>query len=272
MILRLFGERRRQSSPMSLILLSIVPYVLGLQVSPLVGRSSNLVKKNKKLDATVIETIESELESRQKRTVLTKSIKTPDPVPADGIAAAVACMESGRLFRYNLNSADESEVSKCEADLAAYTGHKYALGLNSCGTAIYLSLMCSGVQPGDQVLTNGFTFTAVPSAIVHAKCEPVYVEADDRFCVDLSDLDKKMASHPDAKYFIISHMRGKIADMDKVEEICDKHNVLLLEDCAHSLGVLYKGAHTGHHGKIASFSSQSYKMLNSGEGGFFLYR
>ena len=204
------------------------------------------------------------------RTFLEKSIKQPDPVPQEGIEAAVACMQSGKLFRYNLNKAEESEVSKCEAELCEYTGHKFALGLNSCGTAIFLSLVCSGAVAGDKVLTNGFTFTAVPSAIVHAGCEPVYVEANDSLCVELEDLERKMDANPDAKYFIVSHMRGKIADMDAIKKACDSRGVVLLEDCAHSLGVLYKGKHTGHHGKIASFSSQSYKMLNSGEGGFFL--
>jgi len=206
----------------------------------------------------------------RRRTTLSKSLKTPDPVPRAGIEAATRVMESGRLFRYNLATADESEVSRCEAELAAYTGHKFALGLNSCGTAIFLSLKCAGARPGDRVLTNGFTFTAVPSAIVHAGCEPVYVECDESLCVDLADLDAKMAANPDAKYFIVSHMRGKIADMDGILELCRRHGVELLEDCAHSLGVLYKDAHTGHHGSIASFSSQSYKMLNSGEGGFFV--
>lgn len=201
------------------------------------------------------------------QTCLSRSIKTPDPVPQAGIAAAVACMESGRLFRYNLNCAEESEVSGCEAELAEYTNFKYALGMNSCGSALFVSLLCAGVKPGDGVLTNGFTFTAVPSAIVHAGATPVYVECNDHFVVDLDDLETKMVSSH-SKYFMISHMRGKIADMDAVAALCNKHGVLLLEDCAHALGVLWDSKHCGHHGLIASFSSQSYKMLNSGEGGF----
>lgn len=204
------------------------------------------------------------------KTILTKSIKTPDPIPQKGIDAAVQCMASGKLFRYNLGSAEESEVSQCEKDLAAYTGHKFALGLNSCGTAIFLSLLCAGAKAGDKVLTNGFTFTAVPSAIVHAGCEPVYVECDEKLCVDVDDLEKKMDQNPDCKYFIVSHMRGKIADMDSIAKACQRRGITLLEDCAHSLGVMWNGKHTGHHGLISSFSSQSYKMLNSGEGGFLV--
>lgn len=198
---------------------------------------------------------------------LTRSIKTPDPVPEEGRDAVVRVMESGRLFRYNVASADESEVSKCEGDLASYTGFKYALGMNSCGSALFVSMLCAGVVAGDRVLTNGFTFTAVPSAIVHAGAEPVYVECTQGLIVDLEDLELKMKESA-AKYFMISHMRGKVADMDAVSKLCEKYGVVLLEDCAHALGVLWKEGHCGKHGVIASFSSQSYKMLNSGEGGF----
>ncbi|KAJ1462327.1 pyridoxal phosphate-dependent transferase [Pelagophyceae sp. CCMP2097] len=203
------------------------------------------------------------------RAVLRKSIKLPDPVPAEGIAAAVECMESGSLFRYNVKDSDASQVSQCEAEFAEYTGFKFALGLNSCGSAIFLSLKCAGAQFGDLVLTNGFTFTAVPSAIVHAGCEPVYVECTDGLVVDVDDLRIKMDATPSAKYFVVSHMRGKLAEMDAVAALCKERGVVLLEDCAHSLGVLWNGEHSGHHGKIAAFSSQSYKLLNSGEGGFF---
>jgi len=201
---------------------------------------------------------------------LRKNIKMPDPVPPAGVAGAVRAMESGRLFRYNVASKEASEVSKVEKEFADFTGHKFALGLNSCGSAIFLMLKCAGVNFGDEVLTNGFTFTAVPSAIVHAGAKPVYVETTPGYIVDVGDLEKKIDAHPNCKYFVVSHMRGKIAAMDDIKALCEAKGVLLLEDCAHSLGVLWNGGHTGHHGAMAAFSSQSYKMLNSGEGGFFV--
>lgn len=204
------------------------------------------------------------------RPKLVKNIKTPDPIPADGIAGALKCMESGSLFRYNVASADESQVSLAEQEFAAYTGHKFALGLNSCGSAIFLSMVCAGARPGDRVLTNGFTFTAVPSAIVHAGCEPLYVECTPGLVVDIVDLERKMKENRDAKFFMVSHMRGKLAEMDKISELCEKYGVTLIEDSAHALGVLWNGEHSGHHGVAASYSSQSYKMLNSGEGGFLV--
>ena len=204
------------------------------------------------------------------RTTISRDIKTPDPVPQSGIDEAVELMKTGRMYRYNVPDAASSVVSKCEVEIAEYTGHKYCVALNSCGSAIMLMMKCAGLQPGDEVLSNAFTFGAVPSAIEHAGGKAVYVESDYNHCMDIDDLEKKLVEYPNCKFCLISHMRGKLADMDKVKEACDRHNVILLEDCAHSLGVEWKGVHSGHVGKVAAISSQSYKMINSGEGGFLL--
>jgi len=72
------------------------------------------------------------------------------------------------MYRYNVKDAESSTVSKCEVEIAKYTGHKYCVALNSCGSAIMLMMKCAGLQPGDEVLSNAFTFGAVPSAIEHA--------------------------------------------------------------------------------------------------------
>jgi dTDP-4-amino-4,6-dideoxygalactose transaminase len=204
------------------------------------------------------------------RTTITRDIKTPDPVPFEGQQGALELMQTGKMYRYNVKSAEESVVSLCEKEVTDYTGHKYCVALNSCGSALMLLLKTSGLEYGDEVISNAFTFGAVPSAIEHAGGKAVYVESDYNHVMDVDDLDKKLASHPNCRHVLISHMRGKIADMDKVKEICDKHDAILLEDCAHSLGVKWNGKHTGHAGIACAISSQSYKMINSGEGGFFL--
>ena len=204
------------------------------------------------------------------RTVLTKDIKTPDPIPVEGQQEAMKLMQSGRLYRYNVGSAEESEVSLCEKAITDYTGHKYCVALNSCGSALTLMLKAAGVVSGDKVLSNAFTFGAVPSAIEHAGGVAVYVESTDAYVMDVNDLERKLKANPDCKYVLISHMRGKVGDMDSIAAACERHDAVLLEDCAHSLGVYWQGTHSGHAGKACAISSQSYKMLNSGEGGFFL--
>uniref|UniRef100_A0A7S4MTL8 Aminotransferase class I/classII domain-containing protein n=1 Tax=Odontella aurita TaxID=265563 RepID=A0A7S4MTL8_9STRA len=204
------------------------------------------------------------------RAFVTRDIKTPDPVPVAGQEEAVELMKTGRMYRYNVPNAESSIVSKCEQEIADYTGHKYCVALNSCGSALMLLLKCSGLEPGGEVISNAFTFGAVPSAIEHAGGKAVYVESDYNHVMDVDDLEKKLTMYPNCKHVMVSHMRGKVADMDAIKAACDRHDATLLEDCAHSLGVRWGDKHTGHVGKACGISSQSYKMINSGEGGFLL--
>lgn len=204
------------------------------------------------------------------RTYVSNDIKTPDPIPVEGQMAAMELMKTGRLYRYNVAPGEQSVVSLCEKDVCDYTGFKYCVGLNSCGSALMLLLKTTGLQPGGKVLSNAFTFGAVPSAIEHAQGKAVYVESNADHVMDVTDLETKLQEHPDCRHVLISHMRGKVADMDAVQALCDKYDAILLEDCAHSLGVFYNGEHTGHKGIACAISSQSYKMINSGEGGFLL--
>jgi dTDP-4-amino-4,6-dideoxygalactose transaminase len=179
-------------------------------------------------------------------------------------------MKTGRLYRYNVANAEESVVSLCEKEIADYTGHKYCVALNSCGSALMLLLKTTGLQHGDKVLSNAFTFGAVPSAIEHAGGKAIYVESTMDMIIDVEDMDRKLTVNPDCNHVLISHMRGKVADMTTVKTLCERHGCVLLEDCAHSLGVRYKDQHSGHIGVACAISSQSYKMINSGEGGFLL--
>ena len=189
-------------------------------------------------------------------------------IPEEGIQAAVEVMRGGRLFRYCATSAETSQVAQAEKEFAAMVNQKYALGVNSCSSAIMLALMAVGVEPGDQVITNGFTFTALPSTIMRLGAEPVLVEATKSWIMDLDDLEKKIEAFPDAKVLLLSHMRGKVADMDRVVEICEKNGITLVEDCAHPCGVTWRGKQLGYHAKVTAYSTQSDKVINSGEGGF----
>lgn len=102
------------------------------------------------------------------RAYVTADIKTPDPVPEAGQEEALELMKTGRMYRYNVPNAEASVVSKCEKEITDYTGHKYCVALNSCGSALMLLLKTTDLQPGGKVISNAFTFGAVPSAIEHA--------------------------------------------------------------------------------------------------------
>ncbi|HIE27352.1 TPA: aminotransferase class I/II-fold pyridoxal phosphate-dependent enzyme [Candidatus Poribacteria bacterium] len=191
-----------------------------------------------------------------------------DPIPDAGIRRATELMEKGLLYRYSCSEPEDSEVALLEKEFAKYVGARFAITVNSCGSALYLSLLCLGVKPGDKVLSSAFTYTAVPSAIVHAGAKPVLVECTRDYCIDTEDLREKITA--ETKVLLISHMRGHVSEMDEVVNICEEKGVKLVEDCAHSHCVTYNGTHTGLFGSAGCFSTQSHKMMNSGEGGFLI--
>jgi len=240
---------------MKISILAVASLVLSVDAFSTVNPSTNKVSIADKL---------------KDRAYVTRDIKTPDPVPEAGQEEALELMKTGRLYRYNVAPGEDSVVSMCEKEIADYTGFKYCVGLNSCGSALMLLLKTTGLKPGGKVLSNAFTFGAVPSAIEHAQGKAVYVESNKDHVINTVDLEKKLKENPDCNHVLISHMRGKLADMDKIAELCEKYDAILLEDCAHSLGVFWNGVHSGHKGIACGISSQSYKMINSGEGGFLL--
>jgi dTDP-4-amino-4,6-dideoxygalactose transaminase len=198
-----------------------------------------------------------------------KDLSTPDPIPEAAIECAVALMRSGRLHRYGEQGTGFPESSLLERDFAAYLGSKYCVAVNSCGSAMFIALKALGVQAGDRVLTSSFTLAPVPGAIAHAGAQPVLVGTRPDYTTDMEDLADKLETSG-AKVFLISHMRGHIVDLQAVRALCDRHGVALVEDCAHTMGAKWKDRHTGTWGRIGCFSTQTYKHINSGEGGLLV--
>lgn len=136
----------------------------------------------------------------------------------------------------------------------------------SGGYALSIALMAAGLKAGEPVLTNAFTLAPVPGAAVNAGGQPVFVEVTDNLVIDLDDLEMK-AKSTGARFLLLSHMRGHLVDMDKLQAIVDAHDLILIEDCAHTMGAQWDGRNSGNFGLAACFSTQTYKHLNSGEGG-----
>lgn len=199
----------------------------------------------------------------------TKNLAQPDPIPPEGIERAVKIMQDGRLFRYGEVGSEELEVSLLEQAYADYLGVRYVCGVNSGGCALFLALKALGVQAGDEVLLNAFTLAPVPGAIEHAGAKAVLVDINQDYLIDLEDLKRK-AKASKAKVLLLSHMRGHIADMHKILELCDELGLTLLEDCAHTMGAKWDAQHTGTFGKVSCFSTQTFKHINSGEGGLIV--
>ena len=196
----------------------------------------------------------------------TKSLSTPDAIPTEGIKRATQIMEGGLLFRYGELGSEELDVALLEKDYADYIGLPYVCGVNSGGCALFLALKAAGVQAGDSVLVNAFTLAPVPGSIDHAGAKPVLVDINKDYLIDLEDLRAKALSSG-AKVLMLSHMRGHIADMNAVVAVCEDLGLTLIEDCAHTMGAKWQGKHVGTFGAVACFSTQTFKHINSGEGG-----
>jgi dTDP-4-amino-4,6-dideoxygalactose transaminase len=202
-------------------------------------------------------------------TRFTGNFTQQEPIPEAGIAAALEVLRTGRLHRYNLSPGEVGQVSLLEEEFAAQTGAKYALAVASGGYAMGCALRALGVGPGDKVLSNAFTLAPVPGAIASVNAEAVLVEITPDLVLDLSDLEAK-ATASGARVLLLSHMRGHLVDMDALMGLCDRLGVVVVEDCAHTMGAAWCGRPSGTFGAVGCFSMQTYKHINSGEGGLIV--
>jgi dTDP-4-amino-4,6-dideoxygalactose transaminase len=197
---------------------------------------------------------------------LAPNVYDAEPIPEAARAEIDKLLQSGDLFRYTAPA--DAPVALLEREFADLMGVKYALAVSSCSAAIFLSLEALGLQAGAKVLIPAFTFAAVPSAVVHARLQPVLVEVGENYRIDMEDFAAKLDDTIEA--VIISHMRGHTSDMDAIMALCSSRDIPVIEDAAHSLGTLWHGQKIGTIGKIGCFSFQSYKMINAGEGGILI--
>ena len=197
------------------------------------------------------------------------SFTQQEPISEIAISAALRVLRSGRLHRYNVIEGEVAETTLLEEKFARLIGSKYSLAVASGGYAMGCALRAIGVKAGDFVLSNAFTLAPVPGAIAGVGALPVFVDTVDNLTIDLEDLEQKIKSSG-SKVLLLSHMRGHICDMDKLMAICNTHNVKVIEDCAHTMGASWAGVASGRHGIIGCYSCQTYKHLNSGEGGLLV--
>jgi len=188
-----------------------------------------------------------------------------EPIPAEARAEIDRLLQSGDLFRYT--APEDAPVALLEREFAAMLGSKYALAVSSCSAALFLSLKALGLPRDARVMIPGFTFAAVPSAVIHADCVPVLCEVGMNYRIDMADFEAKLDG---VQAVIISHMRGHTSDMDAILALCDARGLPVVEDAAHSLGTVWGGRKIGTLGRVGCFSFQSYKLVNAGEGGILV--
>ncbi|KAJ55578.1 aminotransferase [Actibacterium mucosum KCTC 23349] len=197
------------------------------------------------------------------------SFTQQEPISEAAQAAAMTVLNHGRLHRYNTVGDEVGEVALLEREFAEFTGARYCLAVASGGYAIGCALRAAGVGPGDTVLTNAFTLAPVPGAIAALGAVPAFVEVTEALVIDIDHLAACIAE-TGARTLLLSHMRGHICDMDALMAVCNAAQVQVIEDCAHTMGAQWRGTPSGRHGLAACYSTQTYKHMNSGEGGLLI--
>jgi perosamine synthetase len=153
-----------------------------------------------------------------------------------------------------------------EKEFQEFLGTKYAFSFNSGRSALLAILKSLDFQEGDEILVQAFTCWALILPILWAKLKPVFVDCKkNSLNLDPQDFERKITKR--SKAVIIQHTFGLPADIEEIKKICEKHNLILIEDCAHALGAKYKGEWCGNFGKISFFSFGRDKVISSVFGG-----
>lgn len=178
------------------------------------------------------------------------------------IQEVVASMKTGWL-------GTGPKVAKFENDFKSYKGAEHAVAVNSCTAALHLSMEAIDLKPGDEVITTAMTFCSTVNAIIHTGATPVIADVDPiTMNIDPEQVEAKITSR--TKAIIPVHLAGRSCDMDALCDISQRHNLKLIEDCAHAIETEYKGRKAGTFGDFGCFSFYVTKNIVTGEGGMVL--
>jgi dTDP-4-amino-4,6-dideoxygalactose transaminase len=184
----------------------------------------------------------------------------PPYISDDEMKAVTKVLKSGWL---SIGQA----TKEFEERFSVYVGSKYAVAVNSCTSALFLSLKALDVNHEDEVILPSFTFAATANVIVHCGAKPVFAEIDPKnFHIDPEDIEQRITRK--TKAIIVVHYGGQPVEMDKIMNIADKHGLKVIEDAAHAAGSSYKnGKKVGSMGNLTCFSFYATKPMTTGEGG-----
>ena len=162
-------------------------------------------------------------------------------------------------------------VNKFEEELANYVGSKNAAALSAGTAAIHMAFKALDVKKDDIVFCSSLTFSATANPIIYQNAIPVFIDSEkETWNMDPKALEKAFEKYPNPKAVIVVHLYGTPAKIDEIKEICDKHNVPLVEDAAESLGAAYKGKQTGTFGKYGIYSFNGNKIITTSGGGMLV--
>ena len=162
-------------------------------------------------------------------------------------------------------------INETERLISEKVGCKYAVALATGTSALHLAVKLAGVKAGDKVFCSDMTFAATVNPIVYEKGEPVFIDVErETWNVDPVALEKAFELYPEVKVVVIANLYGTPAKMDEICAVCKKHNAILIEDAAESLGATYKGRQTGTFGTYNAISFNGNKIITGSSGGMLL--
>ncbi len=158
------------------------------------------------------------------------------------------------------------KVQKFESLFTGYTGSPHAVAVNSATSGLHIAYLAAGIKPGDEVITSPMTFISTVSMLVAIGAKPVLADIDLKTLnIDPAQIEKKIT--PKTKAIVPVHFAGLPCDMDAINAIAKKHNLVVIEDAAHAIGTYYKGKSAGTLSDAAVFSFHPIKNITTGEGG-----
>ncbi|EDO6817200.1 UDP-N-acetylbacillosamine transaminase [Campylobacter coli] len=175
------------------------------------------------------------------------------------------------VFKSNYIAPLGEFVNRFEESVKDCAQCENALALNSATAALHLALRVAGVEQDDIVLASSFTFIASVAPICYLKAKPVFIDCDETFNIDIDLLKLAIKeSEKKPKALILTHLYGNAAKMDEIVQICEKENIILIEDAAEALGSFYKGRALGTFGEFGAYSYNGNKIITTSGGGMLI--
>lgn len=187
-------------------------------------------------------------------------------------------MHNGEEMKYvmeayetNWMSTVGENINEVERMVCEKTGCKYAVALSAGTASLHLAVKLAGVKPGDKVFCSDVTFAATVNPIVYEGGIPVFIDTEyETWNMDPIALEKAFEIYPEVKVVVIVHLYGTPGKIDELKAVCDKHNAIIVEDAAESLGATYKGKQTGTFGNFNCISFNGNKIITGSSGGMLL--
>lgn len=174
-------------------------------------------------------------------------------------------------YETNWMSTIGENINEIEKQISQKVGCKYAVALSSGTATLHLAVKLAGIKPGDHVFCSDMTFGATVNPVVYDGGIPIFIDTEyDTWNMDPVALEKAFEMYPDVKVVVLVHLYGTPAKIDEIKAICQKHNAIIIEDAAESLGATYKGLQTGTFGSYNAISFNGNKIITGSSGGMFL--